>query len=343
MRCAAPTPTANWPAGSAATVAPTTNCAAARFREQSSRNPGQERTRIACAIRLPLLLTRCSDLDLDGQDHYDPKQEPTMVLHRFLLSQTASRTLLGAVAVFKPSLFPICVPAQGKALNRSRLTPAVPVGLDPPPCCLLLQYPRLAQTGEVRRFAQSADLRLELPISPQRPQPGRNASSNRLHRAGGGSTARSFRSRRSITRLPSSCCAERADRLHRSTSPARQLCHCHIRDDLERPFPFGVVEDVCRHHQFVGAGPADEVLQAAANRIWPADDCAAERIVEDEPGVRIKLRLEVLDRRRHSAAPPHPVVERGLLQRREQEPRLLVRFRSDDNHAEHDIGSGELF
>src|SRR5262249_26838296 len=58
-----------------------------------------------------------------------PKQEPTMVLHRFLLSQTASRTLLGAVAVFKPSLFPICVPAQGKALNRSRLTPAVPVGL----------------------------------------------------------------------------------------------------------------------------------------------------------------------------------------------------------------------
>jgi hypothetical protein len=40
---------------------------------------------MACAIRLPLLSTYRCDLDLDGQDHYDPKQEATMVLHRFLL------------------------------------------------------------------------------------------------------------------------------------------------------------------------------------------------------------------------------------------------------------------
>jgi len=40
---------------------------------------------MACAIRLPLLRTNSSDLDLDGQDHDDPKQEPTMVVHRFLL------------------------------------------------------------------------------------------------------------------------------------------------------------------------------------------------------------------------------------------------------------------
>ena len=55
---------------------------------------------MACAIRLPLLLTNRLDLDPDGQNHYDPKQEPTMVQHRFLLSQTASRTALGAVAGF---------------------------------------------------------------------------------------------------------------------------------------------------------------------------------------------------------------------------------------------------
>jgi hypothetical protein len=50
-------------------------------------------------IRLPLLPTYRCDLDLDGQDHDDPKQEPTMVVHRFLLSQTASRPAFGAVAV----------------------------------------------------------------------------------------------------------------------------------------------------------------------------------------------------------------------------------------------------
>jgi hypothetical protein len=40
---------------------------------------------MACAIRLPLLLRNRSDLDLDGHAHYDPKQEPTMEPHRFLL------------------------------------------------------------------------------------------------------------------------------------------------------------------------------------------------------------------------------------------------------------------
>jgi hypothetical protein len=60
---------------------------------------GQERSRTACTTRLPLLLTNRLDLDLDGQDHYDPKQEPTMVSRRFLLTKTASRTTLGAVAV----------------------------------------------------------------------------------------------------------------------------------------------------------------------------------------------------------------------------------------------------
>jgi hypothetical protein len=54
---------------------------------------------MACAIRLPLLPPYRCDLDLDGLDHYDPKQEPTMVVHRFLLFQTASRPALGAVAV----------------------------------------------------------------------------------------------------------------------------------------------------------------------------------------------------------------------------------------------------
>jgi hypothetical protein len=45
------------------------------------------------------------DLDLDGRDQYDRKQEPTMMRHRFLLSWTASMPILDAVAVCKPPPF----------------------------------------------------------------------------------------------------------------------------------------------------------------------------------------------------------------------------------------------
>src|SRR5262245_42959945 len=95
-RCAAPTHILNWPAGSPATAAPITNCVAARFKRRLSQSR-QERSRIACAIRLPLLLTNCSDLDLDGSRPLRPEAGADDSCHRFLLSQTASRTALDAV------------------------------------------------------------------------------------------------------------------------------------------------------------------------------------------------------------------------------------------------------
>src|SRR6266404_1074927 len=85
-------------------------------------------------------------------------------------------------------------------------------------------------------------------------------------------------------------------------------------DDLERALAFGVVEDVRGHHQLVGAGAADEIVETTPDRVRPADDGAAERIIENGAGVRIELRLEILDRWRHSATASGPVVQRRLLQ-----------------------------
>ena len=84
--------------------------------------------------------------------------------------------------------------------------------------------------------------------------------------------------------------------------------------NLERSLAFGVVEDVRRHHQLVGAGAADEILDPAPHRVRAADHGAGEPVIEDRAGVGIEPRLEILDRRRQPAAPPGAVVQHRLLQ-----------------------------
>ena len=60
-------------------------------------------------------------------------------------------------------------------------------------------------------------------------------------------------------------------------------------NDLERAFALGVVEDVGGDHQLVGAGPADEFVEAAPDRVGPANEGGAESIIENGACVRIEL------------------------------------------------------
>jgi hypothetical protein len=55
------------------------------------------------------------------------------------------------------------------------------------------------------------------------------------------------------------------------------LLHCamHFRHDIERAFPFGVVEDVRRHHQLVGPGSVDKLSQATPHGLGFADNGTA--------------------------------------------------------------------
>src|SRR5215469_11333817 len=54
----------------------------------------------------------------------------------------------------------------------------------------------------------------------------------------------------------------------------------HFRHDLERSFALGVIEDVGGNHQLVGAGPADEIIEAAPDRVRPADNGAGIRVMQ---------------------------------------------------------------
>ena len=75
-----------------------------------------------------------------------------------------------------------------------------------------------------------------------------------------------------------------------------------------------MVEDIPGHHQFLGAGAADELVEAAPHRVRAADHGGAERVAKDRARIRIEPRFEILDRRGYPARPAHPVVQRGLLQ-----------------------------
>jgi len=75
-----------------------------------------------------------------------------------------------------------------------------------------------------------------------------------------------------------------------------------------------VIENVGSDHQLVGAGAADEIIEAAPRRIRPADDRASIRVMKDCARVMIEPCLEILERRRHPARPAEPVVQRRLLQ-----------------------------
>src|SRR5215469_782118 len=46
-----------------------------------------------------------------------------------------------------------------------------------------------------------------------------------------------------------------------------------------------MIENVGGHHQLVGAGAADEIVEPAAHGVRSADDRAAERVIEDRAGV----------------------------------------------------------
>ena len=99
----------------------------------------------------------------------------------------------------------------------------------------------------------------------------------------------------------------------------------HVGQDLERAQARLVVEDLRGDHQFVGAGAADESVEAAAS---PSPASRPRRsdsaCVEHRSSPSGRAALEVVDRRRQLAGPAGAQVDEGLLQRGEQQPRLGV-------------------
>ena len=75
-----------------------------------------------------------------------------------------------------------------------------------------------------------------------------------------------------------------------------------------------MVEDIRRHHQLVGAGLADEIVEAAPHGFGRADDGAGLAVGKDRARVGIELRVKIRNRRRHAAPPSGPVVQCRLLQ-----------------------------
>src|SRR5262245_46428327 len=62
-------------------------------------------------------------------------------------------------------------------------------------------------------------------------------------------------------------------------------------EDLERPLALLVVEDVGGHHQLIGPGAADKVVEAAAHGVAAANDGGAQRVGENGAGIRIETGL----------------------------------------------------
>jgi len=71
-----------------------------------------------------------------------------------------------------------------------------------------------------------------------------------------------------------------------------------------------VIENVPGHHQFLGPGAIDELVEAAPHGIRPADDGGAQRVGEDGARLGIEPGFEILDRRGHTPRPSDPVVQR---------------------------------
>jgi len=104
-----------------------------------------------------------------------------------------------------------------------------------------------------------------------------------------------------------------------------------------------VIEDISRHHDFVGAGFLDERIEPSLDALRRADDRAAQRLLQDRLGARIEPALEIFDRGRQRTAAAGTTGDHRLLVRAEQPRRLLVGVRRADVEPQHDMGNGEPF
>ena len=100
-----------------------------------------------------------------------------------------------------------------------------------------------------------------------------------------------------------------------------------------------------RDHQLVGAGAARRrPSRPRAHRLRRADDGAGQRLVEHAPAPSGRAVLVEVRRPAAAAGPgrPRAQVDEGLLQRGEQQPRLVVGVGGEDVDAEHHVGLVEL-